>query len=144
MSDLYETDFYEWANQQAQLLREGRLADADVQNLAEEIESMGRGEKRELASRLNILLLHLLKWRHQPARRGTSWRLSILKARKAIVLHLRDNPSLKSRLDEAMADAYDSARLEAAIETGIDENVFPQICPWSFTEVMREGFWPEA
>ena len=76
-SPLYDRDFYAWSRQQAELLRKGRLADADIEHIAEEIESMGRAEKRELISRLTVLLLHLLKWRHQPEKRSPSWEASI-------------------------------------------------------------------
>ena len=78
----YDADFYGWANEQAALLREGRLNEADIENIAEEIESMGRSEKRELVSRLAVLLTHLLKWRYQPGGRGSSWRASIVVQRR--------------------------------------------------------------
>ena len=97
-NDAYDTDFYAWANEQAALLRSGRLAEADIANIAEEIETMGRAEKRELVSRLTILLVHLLKWRFQPNLRGRSWRLTIKEQRKEVLNHLADNPSLRQRL----------------------------------------------
>ena len=98
---LHDSDFYAWSLEQAALLRAGRVAEADLAAIAEEIESMGKTEKRELVSRLTVLLLHLLKWRYQPAGRGNSWRLSIANARDEISDLLDDNPSLKSALDEA-------------------------------------------
>jgi hypothetical protein len=140
---LHESDFYAWSLEQAALLRAGRIGEADLDAIAEEIESMGKTEKRELVSRLTVLLLHLLKWRHQPSHRGKSWRLSIANARNEIIDHLEDNPSLKVVLDSAMEQAYRSARLKAAIETELDEDAFPARCPWSFAEVMDEGFWPD-
>jgi hypothetical protein len=73
----YETDFYGWTQQQAHLLKTGCLSSLDVANLIEEIETMGRSEKRELDSRLMVLLVHLLKWKYQPKRRGRSWELTI-------------------------------------------------------------------
>ncbi len=94
----YDRDFYAWANEQAALLREGKLAQADIEHIAEEIESMGRTEKRELVSRLTVLLLHLLKWRFQSEMRGKSWRLSIQGQRYQISDHMADNPSLKAKL----------------------------------------------
>src|ERR1700691_740820 len=97
----YDADFYGWANEQAALLREGRLAEADIANIAEEIESIGRSEKRELVSRLAVLLTHLLKWRYQPGGRGSSWRASIVVQRRALERHLADNPRLKTRLPHA-------------------------------------------
>ena len=101
-NDLYDRDFYAWANEQAALLRAGKLSDADVANIAEEIESMGRSEKRELVSRLVVLLLHLLKWQYQPARRGRSWQVTIENTRDELDRHMIDNPSLKAKLPEAM------------------------------------------
>ena len=142
-STLYDRDFYAWANEQAGLLRAGRLADADIAHIAEEIESIGKSEKRELVSRLAALLLHLLKWRFQAARRSRSWQNSIEVQRIRLETHLRDNPSLKSMLEEAVADAYRVARLEAENETGIDRAAFPATCPWSFEQMMTDGYWPE-
>ena len=105
-ANLYEQDFYAWANQQAGLLRAGKLSQADIEHIAEEIESMGKTEKRELISRLAVLLAHMLKWRFQPERRTKSWRLTIEEQRRQVIRHMRDNPSLKSRLFEAIEEAY--------------------------------------
>ncbi|HEX3994029.1 MAG TPA: DUF29 domain-containing protein, partial [Acetobacteraceae bacterium] len=122
---LYDTDFYAWTAEQAALLRAGRLSEADVENIAEEIESMGRSERRELVSRLSVLLLHLLKWRYQPGFRGNSWRLSIEEQRLQLLDHLNENPSLKSQLDNLMRSAYRSGRLQAEKETGLERATFP-------------------
>src|SRR6202050_4997216 len=96
---LYDRDFYAWSREQAELLRAGELGRPDLEHIAEEIESMGKTEKRELVSRLTVLLLHLLKWRFQPEGQGNSLRLSIANARDEITDLLDDNPSLKSQLD---------------------------------------------
>ena len=138
----YDTDFYAWANEQAALLRSGRLAEADIAHIAEEIETMGRAEKRELVSRLTVLLMHLLNWRFQPNLRGRSWRLTIKEQRKEVLNHLADNPSLQSRTKEAMAAAYDLAIIKAARETAMDEEEFPAACPWTFEQATSD-FWPE-
>jgi Domain of unknown function DUF29 len=140
---LHDSDFYAWSLEQAALLRAGRVGDADLAAIAEEIESMGKTEKRELVSRLTVLLLHLLKWQCQPAGRGNSWRLSIANARDEIADLLADNPSLKIVLDEVTASAYRYARRRAAIETDLGEEDFPGKCPWSFAQAMDAGFWPE-
>jgi hypothetical protein len=140
---LHDSDFYAWSLEQAALLRAGRVGEADLAAIAEEIESMGKTEKRELVSRLTVLLLHLLKWQCQPAGRGNSWRLSIANARDEIADLLADNPSLKTVIDEVMASAYRYARRKAAIETDIGEEGFPGQCPWSFAQAMDAGFWPE-
>lgn len=142
-STLYEQDFYAWANEQAGLLRAGKLAQADIEHIAEEIESMGKTEKRELVSRLSVLLLHLLKWQFQPGRRGTSWQATIRLQRRDLTRHIRDNPSLKATLDEAISYAYGNAIIEAVGETGLLEGTFPAACPWSFEQMMAEDFWPE-
>ncbi|MBP2230647.1 hypothetical protein J2847_003952 [Azospirillum agricola] len=143
-SNLYERDFYAWANEQAALLRAGKLDAADIAHIAEEIESMGKTEKRELVSRLTVLLLHLLKWRFQPDRRGASWEATITVQRDDLLDHLRDNPSLKSKLDEAVTDAYRKAAILAAGETGLPKPTFPDTCPWPFERLMDMDFWPDA
>src|ERR1700678_3194991 len=96
----YDRDFYAWANEQAALLRAGELSRADVENIAEELERLGRTEKRELVSRLTALLSNLLRWRFQPGKRSPSLRSSIASAREQLVEHLDDNPSLKDKLPE--------------------------------------------
>ena len=138
-----DQDFYAWSLEQAALLREGKVAEAELGLIAEEIESMGKAEKRELISRLTVLLLHLIKWRFQPQGRGNSWRLSIATARDEIADLINDNPSLKSALDEVTASAYRYARRKAAIETDLGEECFPDQCPWPFAAAMDEGYWPE-
>jgi hypothetical protein len=141
-SSLYERDFYAWANEQAALLRANRLGQADIEHIAEEIESMGRSEKRELVSRLIVLLLHLLKWKYQPALRGASWRSSIRVQRISIESHMQDNPSLKAVLPAAIAEAYRVAKIEAEDQTGLPESTFPAACPWTFEQMADEDFWP--
>ncbi|TWB16983.1 uncharacterized protein DUF29 [Nitrospirillum amazonense] len=143
-SPLYDRDFYAWANEQASLLRAGKLAAADIAHIAEEIESMGRSEKRELVNRLAVLLLHLLKWQFQPSFRGNSWRLTIEEQRYRLADHLADNPSLKGTLPETTANAYRLALVEAERETGLARSTFPATCPWPFDAIMDEGFWPET
>ncbi|GAA0587407.1 DUF29 domain-containing protein [Caenispirillum bisanense] len=142
-SALYDQDFYAWANEQAALLRAGKLAAADIEHIAEEIESMGKAEKRELVNRLTVLLLHLLKWQFQPVRRSNSWRATIRVQRLELARHLRDNPSLKPKVPEAIADAHVTAVIQAADETGLPESAFPATCPWSFEQVMDAEFWPD-
>jgi hypothetical protein len=141
-SPLYEQDFFAWSRQQAELLRTGKLAQADIEHIAEEIDSMGRTEKRELISRLSVLLLHLLKWRYQPDKRGPSWEASIRVQRNRLADHLDDNPSLKPLLPQALASAYRDAALEAVAETGLPGATFPATCPWTVEQVLDAGFWP--
>ncbi len=114
----------------------------DIENMAEEIESMGRSERRELVSRLTVLFVHLLKWRYQPTYRGRSWRLTIEQQRIKLGEHLRESPSLKSQLTELMSNAYRLAKIDAAQETGLDRDSFPIDCPFTFDEAMNPDFWP--
>jgi hypothetical protein len=141
---LHERDFYAWANEQAGLLRAGRLSEADIRHIADEIESMARTEKRELVSRLAALLAHMLKWHYQPVRRGASWEATIRIQRRDLARHMRDNPSLAAKLDEAISDAYGDAILTAYGETALPKQTFPIVCPWSFEHMMDEDFWPEC
>jgi hypothetical protein len=138
----YDRYVYAWANEQAALLRAGKLEAADLENIAEEIESVGRSEHRELESRLTILLLPLLKWQFQPELCSKSWHYSIMEQRRKIERHLRQNPSLRTRLTETIADSYGDAMIEAARETGLDVGTFPAECPWPFEHMMNTEFWP--
>lgn len=141
---LYDQDFHAWAAEQAALLRAGRLDVADIEHIAEEIAGMGRTEKRELINRLAVLLLHLLKWQFQPSLRGNSWRGTIKVQRRELARHLIDNPSLKAVLPRAVEDAYGDAVINAARETGFEEDAFPETCPYGFAEIMDAGFYPGA
>jgi hypothetical protein len=143
-AQLHDSDFYAWANEQAALLRAGKLKQADIEHIAQEIESMGKTEKRELLSRLTVLLLHLLKWRHQPDKRSASWEATIKVQRDLLIVHLDDNPSLKSLIPETLTRAYRLAVIEAVGETNLPESTFPETCPWSFEQMMAGDFWPEG
>lgn len=143
ISRLFEQDFFAWANEQAALLRAGKLDRADIDHIAEEIESMGRAEKRELANRLAVLLTHLLKWRFQPSLRGTSWRLTIEERRRALARDLSDNPSLKAQVNAVIEDAYGDAVLRAARDTGNDKTAFPSVCLWTYEQIADSDFWPD-
>lgn len=138
----YETDFYGWLFDQADFLRAGRFVDLDLEHLIEEIESMGRREKRTLESRLSVLLLHMLKCKYQPERLGRSWQLTIKEQRKRMLKILSDNPSLKPAIPEIFTDAYDSAILGAAAETDLPLSTFPLTCPWTFEQVIDFEFYP--
>ena len=141
---LYDQDLYAWAMQTARLVREQRFSEIDSINLAEELESMGKSELRTLESRLVVLLAHLLKWEHQPAQRSKSWRRTLIEQRKRINRILGDSPSLRPRLPELLADAYDSALRWAADETGMDEDDFPPACGYSTQQLLDSQFYPGA
>ena len=143
LRDEYERDFYAWAEKNATLLRQRRFAELDAVHIAEELESMGRSEKRAPKSRLTVLLAHLLKWRYQPALRSNSWRYTIKEQRLEVADVLEENPSLRSQLDDILGSAYRASRLVAARETGLAEDTFPAEYPFSFDQIMNEDFWPE-
>jgi hypothetical protein len=136
----YERDFYSWLMEQAQFVREGRWSALDRENLAEEIESLGREQFNKLESALRVLLLHILKWDHQPGKRTRSWTLSIKEQRLMVRRVLDDNPGLKSRRNEALTLAYELARVRAARETKLSESRFPVECPYSWDEIVSREF----
>lgn len=136
----YERDLYSWSQEQARLLREGCFEAVDRDNVAEEIASLGRTEFNRLESALRVLLLHVLKWDHRPALRSRSWVLSIQAQRVEIEDVLSDNPGLKPRIAEALARAHRKARLEAAKETGLELETFPETCRTAFDELMKRIF----
>lgn len=133
----YESDFYAWTQEQAELLRSGRFDELDAQNILEEIESMGRSAENELESRLQVLLMHLLKWDYQSSRRGKSWQLTIEEQRRKIDRRLSKSPSLKHKLADIVEDAYGDAVIAAERETGLERGVFPTVCPWTIEEVLN-------
>ena len=143
MEALYERDFYQWTQENARLLREGRLSEIDVENLIEELEGMGKSEKRQFVNRLAVLLAHLLKWQYQPKIRSKSWRYTIKEQRKRVTKILRDSPSLKHDLDDHVKEAYEDAILIILKETPLDESDIPASCPYTFEQVMDDDFWPE-
>ncbi|MCD6273828.1 MAG: DUF29 domain-containing protein [Deltaproteobacteria bacterium] len=138
----YNLDFFHWTEQQAEYLKSGKFDLLDIENLAEEIESMGRSERRELLNRLAVLLMHLLKWQYQPNLQSRSWKVTVRNQRSAILDLLEDSPSLKSVIVDKFAKAYQKARLNAADETGISLNKFPESCLWSVDRILEESFTP--
>ena len=139
----YDTDFYAWTLHNAELIREGRLSEVDLEHVAEEIESMGNNNKRELASRLAVLIAHLLKWRYQPNLRGRSWKLTVKEQRICISRLLKESPSLKYALDSTLSDAYEQALVIAERQSGLDESTFPDHCPFSLEQCLNHDFFPE-
>lgn len=140
--DLYEADFHAWAEEQVRLLRGGQLDDADLVHIAEEIETLGASERRELESRLKILLMHLLKWGYQPDGRSSGWIGTIDEQRDQIDSLLRQSPSLRRLVPEYLDYAYPKARRSASHETGLAQEDFPQQCPFTVPQVLDPEFWP--
>lgn len=139
----YEKDFYAWTQEQANLIRQGKFNEIDTLHIIDEIESMGRSEKRALKSRLAVLLMHLLKWQYQPTFRGVSWTITIRNQRWEIAELLEDNPSLQHWVTDTMLDAYKQARLNAQTETALRLDAFPEECPWTVEQVISNEFFPE-
>lgn len=144
MNTSYDTDVVAWANEQASLIRSGHFDQIDLLHIAEEIEDVGKSEQRELASRMAVLLAHLLKWQYQPEKRvtGSSWAKTIKVQRNGVVSRLDETPSLKNRLTDTKwcRDTWDDAVGIAIKETGLD--VFPDLCPWAMSDVLTEGWLP--
>jgi hypothetical protein len=136
----YDSDFYSWSQEQGRLVREGRWSEVDRENVAEEIESLGREQFNKLESAFRVLIMHMLKWDHQPERRSRSWAGSIKEQRIVLRNVIADNPSLKPRIGEAMARAYELACVGAANETGLADSTFPEACPYAFDEITSRSF----
>ena len=139
----YEDDFYAWTVEQARLLRAGELATVDAANLAEEIESIGRSDRRELQSRLVVLTMHLLRWRIQPSARSRSRAATIDEQRLQIEQVFAESPSLRPLAASLLAHAYAIARARAIAETGLADDAFPASCPFTLDEVLAPAFLPE-
>lgn len=142
MTKEYEKDFYAWTTHNAKLLREGKFSEMDVEHIAEEIESMGKSEKRELMSRLAVLLAHLLKWQFQPERQSNSWKYTIEEQRDEVLELLDESPSLKHEIKEKLERAYRKAILWAATEMGVNKSIFQEKCPFSLEETLNKNFYP--
>ena len=140
----YETDFYLWTQQQADLLRQGEFnrVDLDLANIAEEIESMGKSDRRSIRSHLANIILHLLKWRYQSDRRSNSWSDSIDNGREEVVWILKDSPSLKPHVNALINEIYASARRKASRETGLPLTTFPDVCPFTVEQITSD-WWPD-
>lgn len=145
MSIAYDKDFYGWVNEQAELLRTGALNQLDIENLIEEVESMGRSELSALRNRLKILIAYLLKWKYQPTYQGRSWALTIKGQRNDLKDLLDDSPSLKYKMRQNVfiKRAWKSAVIDVAKETGFDEKIFPIEPIWTLDEILSEDFLPQ-
>ncbi|MBH8552628.1 DUF29 domain-containing protein [Nostocaceae cyanobacterium CENA357] len=141
-ANLYETDFYAWTQQQANLLLHQEWNQLDLPNLIEEIESLGRKERQELRNRLSILIGHLLKWEYQSAKRGRSWLNTIRIQRLDILELLAENPSLQAYLQEVLPKAYLKAIALASGETNLPLKTFPPNCSYTLEEIMSDRFYP--
>jgi hypothetical protein len=138
----YEEDFALWSAEQAALLRAGKLDRLDIENVAEEVESLGKGQKHEIQSRLTVILTHLLKWQFQPDASSRSWISSIAMARIEIARVLEDSPSLAQYPLSVLERSYRNARKVALLETKLPPETLPMGCPYSVEQVLDDDFWP--
>lgn len=139
----YERDYYRWLIENANLLRTGRVSEADLDRIAEELEEMGRSERRALASHISVQVSHLLKWQFQSSHRSSSWRGSIQNARSSIQDLLDESPSLRDQLTPLVVSKYPNARFNAANETNLPESTFPDDCPYRLEDLLNVDFWPD-
>jgi hypothetical protein len=143
-SDLYEQDFYLWIQTTAELLKQKNFTQLDLENLIEEIETMGRSEKRALESNLEVLLMHLLKYQIQTERRSKSWQYTILEHRRRVQKALKESPSLKPYFDKVFDESYQTGRRLAVIETGLDIAIFPEKSLFTPEQALDPDFLPES
>ena len=145
-ADLYEQDFFRWTQTTAALIREGKWYAVDAESVAEELESLGKRDRRELESRIEVLTMHLLKWRYQPEGRehSHSWYDTILEQRGQIQRLLDDSPSLRPQTATVLVQRYPRGCRRAMGDTQLPETIFPQTCPWTIEQLLDDDFWPES
>ncbi|MFK0730576.1 MAG: DUF29 domain-containing protein [Gloeotrichia echinulata GP01] len=141
-TSLYETDFWAWTQEQVSLLRDQQWSQVDLENLIEEIESLGKQQRQELRNRLSILIGHLLKWEYQSQNRSRSWLATLRIQRLDTTELLQENPSLKSYLEEGLSKAYLKGVELAVKETDLPSRTFPAQCPYSLADILNQGFYP--
>lgn len=139
----YDEDFYLWSYEQAELLRQGRFSEIDLANIVEEIESLGRSDRRALVSAYRVLIQHLLKWQFQPDRRSASWRTTIRTQRTHLDTLEGESPSLAVKFGDHIAKAHADARKLAADETGLPLQTFPERCAYSVEQLRNQDWLPE-
>ncbi|MBD2293675.1 DUF29 domain-containing protein [Anabaena sphaerica FACHB-251] len=142
-TNLYDQDFYLWIETTAKQLKAGNFAEIDLENLIEEIESMGRSEKHALESNLVILLMHLLKYKYQPEKLTNSWKSTIREHRRRLTRSFKDSPSLKAYFQEVFMECYQDARKLASDETGLELDIFPVESPFNTDECLNQDFLPD-
>ncbi|HBW56319.1 MAG TPA: DUF29 domain-containing protein [Oscillatoriales bacterium UBA8482] len=142
ITSLYDQDFYLWLQTTINVLKQGKFAEVDLENLLEELESMGRSEKNALKSNLRILVMHLLKYKYQPEKRTNSWRYTITEHRQRLQDTLKTSPSLYRFFEEIFNESYQNARKLASDETGLSINEFTPESPFTVEEVLNPDFLP--
>jgi len=142
ITSLYDQDFYLWLQTTINVLKQGKFAEVDLENILEELESMGRSEKNALTSNLRVLLMHLLKYKYQSEKRTNSWLYTIREHRKRLRETFKTSPSLYRFFEDIFNESYQDARELAADETGLSINLFPPESPFTVEEVLNPDFLP--
>ena len=140
----YDHDFVSWSDHQAELLRQGRVHELDLENLAEEVEDIGRSQRSAVESELSIILIHLLKHQFQPSKRSRSWVDTLLEHRGRLVKDFSVSRSLELHAEAELADLYRLSRKRAAVQTRLPLETFPETCPYTLTQTLDEDFLPEG
>jgi hypothetical protein len=143
VQELYDLDFFEWTQRNAELLRQGCIHSADISHIAEELADMGKRDLRDVESCLSRLILHLLKWQFQPAQQSAVWRSSIDDSREQLEGIFEQSPSLRRLAEQALSKVYQRARKKASNETGLPDTTFPAACPYNFGELLDDDFLPK-
>jgi hypothetical protein len=141
-ASLYDRDFVAWTSETARLLRAGRFDETDIEHVAEEIEDLGKRDKRELHSRLTVLLLYLLKWNWQPNKQSSGWQSTIITQRAELEQLFEDSPSLRRTIGAAVLKVYPAALRAAVVETGLPTATFPRDCPFTAEQILDPNFLP--
>ena len=139
----YDEDFVLWLEHQTQLLRQGRLNELDLENLAEEVDDIGRSQRRAVESELSVILIHLLKYQFQPSKRSRSWLDTLLEHRGRLARDFRISKSLKLHAETELDDLYQLARKRTAVQTRLLLTTFPETSPYTLEQVLDEDFFPE-
>lgn len=150
LATLYQTDYATWAQRNAELLREHRFDEIDIEHLLEELSDMSKSDRRELRSRLLVLLAHLLKWEYQYHRlserwrefKGDSWRVTIIEQRDRIQKRLKKTPGLQPILVATITEAYADAVELASKESQLPPATFPEACPYSASRILDDAYYP--
>ena len=142
IKDLYDQDYYLWIMRTIELLNQKKFSELDLTNLVEEIEDMGKSEKKSITSNLRILLMHLLKYKYQSDKRTNSWLFTIVEHRKRLQEAFKVSPSLRRYYEEVFLDCYQDARELASAETGLSMQIFSEVCPFTPEEALNSNYLP--
>jgi hypothetical protein len=142
IKDLYDQDYYLWIMRTIELLNQKKFGELDLTNLVEEIEDMGKSEKKSITSNLRILLMHLLKYKYQSDKRTNSWLFTIVEHRKRLQEAFKVSPSLRRYYEEVFLDCYQDARELASAETGLSMQIFSEVCPFTPEEALNPNYLP--